>query len=145
MNVAATTALSAGNETTSRSIHMSLHSISSVSRKTGLSARTLRYYERLGLLEPTFCDSRGHRFYDSYAVRTICTLQMCAALGRTLSLGPTGDDIDELTGELIHRIDVHAALGAQLRNHLELVAVGPAASADDEIFALIRDLLAWRM
>lgn len=38
--------------------------ISEVTEQTGLSAHTLRYYERIGLMTPITKGLRGHRRYD---------------------------------------------------------------------------------
>lgn len=38
--------------------------IRKVSQKTGLSAHTLRYYEKIGLLVNVKRDHKGHRFYS---------------------------------------------------------------------------------
>ena len=38
-------------------------SIAEVAHSSGLSAHTLRYYERTGLLEPVIRDGSGHRRY----------------------------------------------------------------------------------
>tara|TARA_R110002020_G_scaffold127988_2_gene286978 strand:- start:1679 stop:2023 length:345 start_codon:yes stop_codon:yes gene_type:complete len=38
--------------------------ISELARRTGLSAHTIRYYERIGLMPPAERDGSGHRAYD---------------------------------------------------------------------------------
>ncbi len=40
------------------------HSIAETSRRTGLSIDTLRYYERIGLVDPPARDSAGRRAYS---------------------------------------------------------------------------------
>jgi len=39
--------------------------IGALARETGLSIRTLRYYDRLGLLTPSARAEGGHRCYDA--------------------------------------------------------------------------------
>jgi DNA-binding transcriptional MerR regulator len=49
--------------------------IREVSRRTGFSEPTLRYYERIGLFGPVPRDeSSGHRYYESAVVETIESL-----------------------------------------------------------------------
>ncbi len=44
------------------------YSISALAHLAGVSARTLRYYDQLGLLKPTTTSSAGYRYYDQVAV-----------------------------------------------------------------------------
>lgn len=41
-----------------------MHSIQKTSQATGVSAHTLRYYERIGLLRPIARDASGYRLYS---------------------------------------------------------------------------------
>ncbi len=45
--------------------------VSEVSRLTGVSARTLRYYDRLGLLKPSEVSAAGYRRYDEAALERL--------------------------------------------------------------------------
>jgi DNA-binding transcriptional MerR regulator len=49
-------------------------SIAEAAAHTGLSAHTLRYYEREGLLEPVERTSGGHRSYDVIALDRVAFL-----------------------------------------------------------------------
>ena len=42
-----------------------------VSRLTGVSIRTLQYYDRIGLLHPTEYSDAGYRLYDDAALETL--------------------------------------------------------------------------
>ncbi len=42
-----------------------------VSRRTGVSVRTLQYYDRIGLLEPTAHTQAGYRLYDEAALERL--------------------------------------------------------------------------
>ncbi|MFD2119848.1 MerR family transcriptional regulator [Streptomyces cirratus] len=56
----------------------SLHSIGSLSTRTGVPVRTIRFYSDSGLLPPTQRTSAGYRCYDDAALlrlRTICVLR----------------------------------------------------------------------
>ncbi|WP_149263962.1 MerR family transcriptional regulator [Actinomadura sp. K4S16] len=59
--------------------------IQEVSRLSGLSEPTLRYYEKIGLIDPVDRDeSSGHRRYDPAAVRTIEALGCLRATGMSV-------------------------------------------------------------
>ena len=48
-----------------------LFSISEVSRLSGISVRTLRYYDEINLLIPTITTKAGYRLYDENALRRL--------------------------------------------------------------------------
>jgi DNA-binding transcriptional MerR regulator len=56
-------------------------SISEAARASGLSAHTLRYYERAGLLQPVGRDASGHRRYREADLRQITFLTKLRATG----------------------------------------------------------------
>lgn len=45
--------------------------IGALSRETGLSIHTLRYYEKLGLINKTHKDSSGHRTYRAQDIELV--------------------------------------------------------------------------
>lgn len=45
--------------------------VSEVSARTGVSIRTLQYYDRIGLLKPTAYSPAGYRLYDETALETL--------------------------------------------------------------------------
>jgi DNA-binding transcriptional MerR regulator len=45
--------------------------IGELSRRTGLTVETLRFYERAGVLGPVTRDRSGYRVYDDQAYRTL--------------------------------------------------------------------------
>lgn len=55
----------------------SLHELCQLS---GLSARTLRYYDEIGLLKPTRIDDTRYRYYDDAAVTALQTILFYRAL-----------------------------------------------------------------
>jgi len=58
-----------------------LLSIGEISKFTGASPRSLRYYERIGLLEPTFIDpDSGYRYYSFDQVYLIDIIKLCIEL-----------------------------------------------------------------
>lgn len=48
-----------------------MKTIKEVSELTGLSIRTLRYYDEIGLLKPTAFTQSGYRLYDDKAVEKL--------------------------------------------------------------------------
>lgn len=45
--------------------------VKDVSNLTGISVRTLHYYDEIGLLKPTKCNKAGYRLYDDKALETL--------------------------------------------------------------------------
>jgi DNA-binding transcriptional MerR regulator len=64
--------------------------ISDLSRVTGFPSSTLRYYERVGLLEPAGRSAGGYRVYDDGAVERL------AFIGRAKRLGLNLDEVRDL-------------------------------------------------
>jgi len=48
-----------------------MKTVNEVSRLTGVSARTLRYYDRIGLLKPSSLTDAGYRLYDDDALEQL--------------------------------------------------------------------------
>lgn len=66
--------------------------IGELSERTRTPPETIRYYERLGLLEPTHREGKGHRHYDEEAVARLNKIGFLKGLG--LSLDEIGKVID---------------------------------------------------
>lgn len=61
---------------------MTAFSVQEVSRRSGLSGPTLRYYEEVGLVGPIDRDeSSGHRVYDAADLQTLEALACLRAVG----------------------------------------------------------------
>ena len=45
--------------------------VNEVSRLTGVSIRTLQYYDKMGLLKPTEHTAAGYRLYDNRALEKL--------------------------------------------------------------------------
>jgi DNA-binding transcriptional MerR regulator len=104
-------------------------SISEAAEASGLSAHTLRYYERIGLLEPVSRDGSGHRRYREADLQLIAFLTKLRATGmpirevrRYAELMKAGESTNEerLTLLEAHRDVVLAGLEETARN-LELI------------------------
>lgn len=59
--------------------------IGALARREGLAAETLRYYERLGLIEPSRRTAANYRLYDRLAVRRLRFIRRAQALGFSLA------------------------------------------------------------
>lgn len=95
---------------------MTVLTIHDVSRRSGLSGPTLRYYEQVGLIGPVERDpSTGHRVYDE---SDLDTLQALACL-RAMGVG-----IQDMRSYQANRARGHAAAGEQrdlLARHAERI------------------------
>lgn len=48
-----------------------MRTVNEISKLTGISIRTLHYYDEIGLLKPTTCNDSGYRLYDDKALVTL--------------------------------------------------------------------------
>lgn len=48
-----------------------MRTVKEVSEQTGISVRTLHYYDEIGLLKPTKCSEAGYRLYDDKALEVL--------------------------------------------------------------------------
>jgi DNA-binding transcriptional MerR regulator len=55
-----------------------------LSERTGVSHRTIHYYERLGLLKPAEREGTGYRYYDEIAVKRLEKIATLKRLGLSL-------------------------------------------------------------
>src|SRR5580693_6312002 len=69
---------------------MAMLRISELAEHSGVATSTLRYYERIGLVEPSMRAENGYRLYDSVAVDRL------AFIGRAKRLGMSLDDVATL-------------------------------------------------
>jgi DNA-binding transcriptional MerR regulator len=104
-------------------------SVAEAAEASGLSAHTLRYYERAGLLEPVGRNESGHRRYDAADLERINFLSKLRATGmpirevrRYAALMSAGEATngERLAVLEAHRRAVAATLEATERN-LELI------------------------
>ncbi|KUF05718.1 MerR family transcriptional regulator [Leucobacter sp. G161] len=97
--------------------------ISEAARRSGVSARMLRHYDKLGLVSPTQRSSAGYREYAEDDLRRLLKVEALRALGLTLrqagdALAETGADPEDLIADLItastQRLDQERRLLARL-------------------------------
>ena len=97
--------------------------IGQVSARTGLTARTLRYYEELGLLRPSERLVSGHRVYANDDLQRLYRISLLRQLGLPLSdiareLTEPSDELSDTITRHVGQVDQRlAALGSPSRAH----------------------------
>ncbi|MCS5713966.1 MerR family transcriptional regulator [Herbiconiux sp. CPCC 205716] len=81
-------------------------SITEVARLTGITSRTLRHYDRIGLLRPSRIGANGYRHYDEAALVRLQRVLLLRGLGVGL-------------GEVARLLDQSTDAPAALRRHLD--------------------------
>lgn len=61
-----------------------MYTVNEVSKRTGVSVRTLHHYDRIGLLKPTRLTEAGYRLYDDTALRRLHSILMFREIGFSL-------------------------------------------------------------
>jgi DNA-binding transcriptional MerR regulator len=85
--------------------------VGELAQRTGLSIRSIREYERLGLIYSAGRSAGNYRLFDEVALWCAGAVEQLRSLGLTLA------EIQELAG--IHRTGDEAALGQRLAALLE--------------------------
>jgi DNA-binding transcriptional MerR regulator/uncharacterized glyoxalase superfamily protein PhnB len=108
--------------------------VGELARRSGLSIRTLRYYDQIGLLRPSGRSGGGHRLYadgDVHRLYRICLLRRAG-----LALEEIGQALDDPGWDLEHAmrrhldlLDHRLAVGGQLRRRLAAM-IGTLATHD---------------
>ncbi|PMC76435.1 MerR family transcriptional regulator [Brachybacterium sp. UMB0905] len=92
--------------------------IGQFAERTGLSSRTLRHYEAIGLIPPTGRTEGGFRLYTEEDLRRLMTIRRMKALGySTAEMGELLELLDVLEDEAAdgeRRQQARAALEARL-------------------------------
>lgn len=121
--------------------------IGEVSRRCGVSTRTLRHYDRAGLVTPTGRTAGGYRAYSAADMRRLFHVESLRTLG--LSLTETKRALDEpeffpadLVGDLIRHTRQRIAAEQALLTQLERVDVAAPVEWEDvlHIVAALRAL-----
>jgi DNA-binding transcriptional MerR regulator len=117
--------------------------IGEVSVRTGKTQRTLRYYEDLGLLEPTRTDG-GRRSYDAATLDRLYRIRLQRSLGTPVA-DVSPDDTDLLAIARRHLADLDDRVAATARERERVRAVearllGGAQPTDVELLDLLAGL-----
>ncbi len=95
--------------------------IGEVAQRAGVTERTLRYYEELGLLTPRR-DAGGRRRYDTEHVDRLYRIRLLRELGTPVAqIDPDGSDLLELTSR--HLAELDRQIGAHTRQRERVRAV----------------------
>ena len=97
--------------------------VGELARASGLSIRTVRYYDQIGLLTSSRRSPAGHRLYDDTDVQRLYRVCLLRRVG--LPLAEIGKALDESGWDLRHAmlahldlVDHQQAIGAALRRRL---------------------------
>ncbi|CCQ17454.1 MerR family transcriptional regulator (fragment), partial [Rhodococcus sp. AW25M09] len=95
--------------------------IGDVARRTGVTERTLRYYEELGLLAPDR-DGGGRRRYGGGDLDRLYRIRLLRELGTPLAdVDPDSGDLQHLTRQHLTELDERMAELARVRERVRAV------------------------
>jgi MerR family transcriptional regulator, thiopeptide resistance regulator len=121
--------------------------IGQVSVRTGLTVRTLRYYEELGLLRPSERLVSGHRVYANEDLQRLYRISLLRQLG--LPLSDIAQELDDSSSELTNTVTRHIEqvdqrLAALSRHRERMITVRESLSngspSDEELLDTLHDL-----
>lgn len=121
--------------------------IGEVSARTGLTTRTLRYYEELGLLRPSERLVSGHRIYATEDLQRLYRISLLRQLG--LPLSDIARELDDPSSELANTITRHieqvdqrlAALGRHRERMITLrEELSTDSPTDEELLDTLHEL-----
>jgi MerR family transcriptional regulator, thiopeptide resistance regulator len=123
--------------------------VGEVARRTGISIRTLHYYDEIGLVSPSQHTEAGHRLYTDNDVQRLQQILILRALGFSLDKirhflatpedGPFLDVIDQQTARLRKEIDERLKVVNCLEKVAEKLRTKQHTTID-EIIALMEAL-----
>jgi DNA-binding transcriptional MerR regulator/uncharacterized glyoxalase superfamily protein PhnB len=121
--------------------------IGQVSARTGLTARTLRYYEELGLLRPSERLVSGHRIYANDDLQRLYRISLLRQLGLPLSdiareLDDSSRDLGDTLGRHIGDVDQRMAALGRHRERMITVRDSLAAGSptDEELLEVLHEM-----
>lgn len=97
----------------------STYSIGEFSQKTGVSIRTLHYYDEIGLLQPKKHPTSGHRIYNDQDLLTLQKIVSLKFLGYTLEKIASMLNESSFTVELIDTLSHHLLALEQEKERIE--------------------------
>lgn len=118
-------------------------SIGEVAERTGLTQRTLRYYEELGLLDPPR-DTGGRRRYDAGTIERLYRVRLLRNLGTPITeVDADGVDVLKLTRRHLAGLDARQAELARQRERVRAVEARLLSGdlpGDEELLDLLAGL-----
>jgi len=97
--------------------------IGEIAEATGLTVRTLHYYEEIGLLAKVQRTQAGHRLYGGEAVEQLYRISLLRQLGLPLeqiraTLDTAGNDVGSLIGDHLAALETRLVAENRLRSRL---------------------------
>ncbi|MDC0771337.1 MerR family transcriptional regulator [Streptomyces sp. HD] len=121
--------------------------IGEVARRSGVSARMLRHYESLGLVQPSGRTGSGYREYSDDDIRRIFHVESLRSLGLSLreigrALDDPGFEPSALVADLIHQTRERIAAETELLTRLRRIDAAEPADWEDvlQVVAFLRAL-----
>lgn len=93
--------------------HAAIMNIGTVAQRSGVPAKTIRYYESIGLITPAEREANDYRAYSTHDIRTLNFIK------RARSLGFSVDEVRELLDLWRNRKRTSAAVKALVTRHLQ--------------------------
>lgn len=111
---------------------MNVYRIGDVTKKIGLSADTLRYYEKIKLLPRVSRNASGIREYDDKDISRLKFIQRAQKMNFSLAEisdllkmrenpQQVRDEVRQLTADKLHEVDEHIKSLSTLRKELQLL------------------------
>lgn len=116
-----------------------MKTVKEVSQLTGVSIRTLHYYDRIGLLAPTCVTEAGYRLYDDMALERLQSILLFRELQFPLKeikeiLDSPGFDPIAALGQQIHLLELQRAHLDHLISHARKIQMTGVFSMDFSTF-----------
>ena len=119
--------------------------VGQLAKRTGLTVRTLHYYEEVGLLVPAQRTEAGHRLYGAGEVARLQEIMLLRQLG--FSLEDIRASLDQPDFSLAHaitlrltRLEEEMALQQQLHRRLETIAAHLRAAEEVSVETFIQTI-----
>ena len=122
--------------------------IGEIARATGMTVRTLHYYEEIGLIAPESRTEAGHRLYGPEAVERLYRISMLRQLGLSLTAihaslaAEERADLRSLMSDHLAAVDERLAAENRLRGRL-VKLVGTLESTEDttgDLLSVLEDM-----
>ena len=122
--------------------------VGALARATGLTVRTLHYYDEIGLLRPSRRSAAGHRLYDGADVARLYRISLLRRLG--FPLDQVSAVLDEPEWQLAPAVDRHlahtqrrATIASRLCTRLAAMAAEVARQDDpspEQLFSTLEEM-----
>lgn len=122
--------------------------VGELARASGLSIRTVRYYDQIGLLTPSRRSASGHRVYDDADVRRLYRICLLRRVG--LALAEIAQALDDPDWDLHHALSAHLdmldqqlSVGQTLRrrlSHMTEALAGDTAPPTEQFLETMEEM-----